>query len=97
MRIYTLFDRKVGEYGSLVLGPTDESVFRVLRGALPGNSMEAKYPEDFELCYMGDFDSVTGLLTALPAPKPLGTVKSILGFTDVDVEVTNARSIDAKR
>lgn len=95
MRVYTLFDRKVGEYGSLVLGPTDESVMRALRGSLPPNSTEARYPEDFELCYLGDFDQVSGALLGLAHPKALGTIASILGIPPVDVEMTYGKRTDA--
>lgn len=62
MKIYSLFDRKVGEHGGLVLAPNDETVKRALRDGLPANSTEAKYPNDFDLVCVGEFDATTGMI-----------------------------------
>lgn len=71
MRIYSLFDRKVGEFGGLVLAPNDESVRRALKDGLPPGSTEAKYPHDFDLCCLGEFDSASGVI--------IGTERVLVG------------------
>lgn len=80
MKVYTLFDRKVGEYGGLVTGANNETVIRALRDGLPPNSTEAKYPGDFEVCYLGEYDPATGLITGSKEGRPvvLGTIKDLL-------------------
>lgn len=37
-----------------------------------GSSMISKYPADFALYEIGDFDEVTGMITVAPAPTSLG-------------------------
>lgn len=78
MRIYTLFDRKVGEYGSLVISTTDESVLRALKDGIPPGSTEGKYPDDFELVYMGEYDPVTGTLEGTRSPRVIARLSAIL-------------------
>lgn len=78
MRIYSLYDRKVGEYGSLVLSVNDEAVKRALKDGLPANSTPAIYPHDFDLQCLGEFDPETGEIARLQ-PKLIGTIHDILG------------------
>lgn len=77
MRVYTLYDRKVKEYGNLVLGPNDASVMRALKDGVRGDTTMGKYPEDFDLVSVGEFDPETGALE---------------GFTRVDV-IINVRNL----
>lgn len=61
MRVYSLFDRKMKEYGSLVLGTNDATMGRALKEAvLNPQSPMFKYPEDFDLMCLGDFDVENG-------------------------------------
>lgn len=62
MRIYSLLDRKMREYGALVLGTNDETVVRALRESVAqnGNSTMGKYPEDYDLMCVGEFDPIGG-------------------------------------
>lgn len=78
MKIYSLFDRKVGEYGGLVLAANDDTIKRALRDGLPPNSTEAKYPNDFDLVCLGEFDAVTGALKAAER-QLVGSVADIKG------------------
>lgn len=78
MRIYALYDRKVGEYGSLVLATNDEAVKRALVEGLPANSTQAKYPHDFDLQCLGEFDPVSGEVARLPLSL-VGSIHDILG------------------
>lgn len=76
--MFTLFDRKVGEYASLVLATTDEAVVRALKEGIPGGSTQAKYPEDFELVCVGTFDPVSGRLNGLNMPIVVASLSAIL-------------------
>lgn len=78
MRIYSLFDRKVREYGGLVLSPTDEASCRALAEGLPPGSTVAKFPGDFDLMYLGDFSPEAGLIYAATVPVFIACVADIL-------------------
>lgn len=81
MKIYSLLDLKVKEYGQLVLMANDESVKRALRdmAASGGQSTLQKYPEDFNLMCLGEFDPETGRLVAFEVPSLVDNVKTITG------------------
>lgn len=78
MKVYTLFDRKVGEYGSPVIGATDEAVVRALKDGIPATSTEGKYPEDFDLMCLGTYDPITGELQG-SKPRVVFRLSAILG------------------
>lgn len=77
MRLYTLFDRKMKEYGNLVMAQNDETVFRALREGIPAGSTPGKYPEDFDLFYVGNYDVETGVLGS-EFPSLVGNLRGIL-------------------
>lgn len=79
MRIYSLYDRKVGEFQGLVVSPNDETVKRALKEGLPANSTEAKYPHDFDLKCLGEFDVTTGRIKPLADISVLGSIHDITG------------------
>ena len=70
MRIYSLFDRKVKEYGQLVLSQNDEAVKRsMLEGLQRGNAgTVGQYPEDFDLMCLGVFDPERGRIVPEDIP-----------------------------
>lgn len=63
MNVYALWDRKVREYGQLVLGTNDDAVVRALRDGVPKGSTVEKYPEDFDVMRVGTFDHESGVLS----------------------------------
>lgn len=78
MIVYSLFDRKVKEFGSLVVASNDEAIMRAAREGIPGTgSTAAKYPEDFDLMRVGSFDPDTGVLGA-EAPRLVVNVADLL-------------------
>lgn len=85
MRVYSLFDRKVMEYMSLVLGTTDEAVMRALAESFgtPSASTVFKYPQDFDLMRLGDFDPETGVITPEMPPRLVVNVSDILVSKEV--------------
>lgn len=70
MLVYSLFDRKVKEYGALVLMNNDAAVCRALQESLRevkrGSSTIVKYPEDFDIMCVGEFDPESGMLIGEP-------------------------------
>lgn len=62
MQVYSLFDRKLREYGGLVLMPNDASCKRALHEGLSSNSTVGKYPEDYDLMLLGEFDPLSGVI-----------------------------------
>lgn len=78
MRVYSLFDRKVREYGGLVLSPNDETAERALQEGIPAQSTVGKYPEDYDLYYLGEFDASKGLLVGCGIPEFVENVRVVL-------------------
>lgn len=64
MRVYSLYDRKMKEFGQLVLSNNDETVTRALIEGLKGGKGATihEYPKDFDLVLLGQFDPETGEL-----------------------------------
>lgn len=69
MRVYSLFDRKLREYGGLVLCQNDEAVKRAIHEGIPRNSTVGKYPGDYDVMFLGEFDSGSGVITASEVTK----------------------------
>jgi len=64
MRMYSVYDRKLREYGSVLLAPNDGVMARtILTGVRGSSSLMEKYPEDFQVEHVGNFDISTGLVT----------------------------------
>lgn len=61
MKIYSLFDRKMREFGGLQLAANDDVVRRALSEGVRGTgSTPEKYPDDFDLMCLGDMDPASG-------------------------------------
>lgn len=72
MRVYSLLDRKLREYGALVQANNAEAVQRGLVDGLKGsNSLVEKHPEDFDLMEVGTFDTDTGLIGGTDSGVPM--------------------------
>lgn len=79
MRIYSLFDLKMKEYGNLVLGQNDEVIVRAMRDGIAGSGSSVdKYPDDFELHYLGTFNPETGAVTVVMTPELVAKVGDVL-------------------
>lgn len=79
MRIYSLFDRKLREYGQPSLSPNDATIFRVLSDVIPGSgSTMARHPEDFDLFALGELDVETGVIRPAETPLLIENLKEIL-------------------
>jgi len=66
MQMYSLLDKKAGSFGGILLAQSDGHVSRIIaerfRGS--GDTVE-KYPEDFDLYALGDYDLDTGKVVSL--------------------------------
>lgn len=63
-KVYSIFDRKLKEYGSLMYAKNDFAIMRGVADAVRGSegTLHAMHPEDFDLMYLGDFDNELGVL-----------------------------------
>lgn len=79
MRVYSLLDRKLREYGPLVQANNAEAIKRALVDGLKGsNSLIEKHPEDFDLMEVGSFDLDTGELIGVKIPMLINNVATLL-------------------
>lgn len=80
MLLFSLFDRKLREYGQLVQANNAEAVKRALIDGVRGsNSLVEKYPADFDLMEVGHFDVDTGLLSGRDVPLLVDNLGDLLG------------------
>lgn len=65
MKIYSIFDKKVGAYGPVMSFQNEVDAKRYF-GAFVVNAdtIVGMYPEDYVLTYVGEFDDETGCITA---------------------------------
>lgn len=75
LRIYTVYDSKVEAYMSPFYCRTDGEAIRAIVAQVrnPEHSF-SKFPEDYTLFFMGEFDDQKGRLDPATAPKALGTL-----------------------
>jgi len=72
MRVYSVFDKKLQEFGQLAVSKNDESMRRAMFDGVKGsNSMIEKYPEDYDLYCVGEFEQAQGLLSGWKGPAIL--------------------------
>lgn len=79
MRIFTVYDTKAAIYGQPFYAVTDGIALRMFSDAVNNNSPDNalnRYPEDFTLYYIGEFDDATGSVTGnlIPILVANGTV-----------------------
>lgn len=69
MNVYSLFDRKLRQYGQLMTERNDFGMQRGLSDGLRVNpeSLISKHPGDFDLYQVGSFDDESGLFGEEPA------------------------------
>lgn len=78
MLVYSLLDRKMKEFGQLVVARNEESVKRGIVDGLRGSgSLVERHPDDFDLYVVGEFDQETGVLVPVHS-RLIGSVAEIL-------------------
>lgn len=71
-KVYSVYDKKLQEFGQLAVSKNDESMRRALYDGVKGSqSMIEKYPQDFDLYRVGEFDPQQGVLTGYTSPSIL--------------------------
>lgn len=79
MRCYSLLDRKLKEYGAIMLARNDDAMRRsVMDGVRGSGGLVEKYPADFDLYHVGDFNTDNGRLTQPEYPVLVDNVGAIL-------------------
>lgn len=79
LKMFCLLDIKVGSYGSPFFFHHHHEAIRAAselaqdQGTIPG-----RYPADFGLYEMGEFDNATGQVTMHAYPQALGVLRSFL-------------------
>lgn len=79
MLVFSLLDRKLREYGNPVLANNADAVQRALVDGIVGTkSLVEKHPEDFDLMYVGSFDTETGELVGVGIPRLIVNVAQLI-------------------
>lgn len=90
MQVYSLFDRKLKQFGQLVVIQNDESVKRsILDNVVGSNSLVEKYAEDFDIVHLGSFDQDTGVLAG-STPRLVENVAQVIRPAVAGQEVRDA-------
>ena len=87
MKLYSLYDTKAQAYVSLFCSETDGLASRSVEGAAsdPGTSLY-KYPEDFAVYCLGEWDVVSGLISPIVPPRHVVAVSSLVALSAMSVE-----------
>lgn len=82
MKVYAFLDRKVREFGQLLVAANDEAMKRLAYDTLNGGqSMLAKYPDDFDLFCVGEYNHENGALNGHP-PQLVCNLASVIRKPD---------------
>lgn len=85
VQLFTVYDAAARMYLEPFHAKTVEFALRQFRSTVEqGEHMFAKYPEDYTLFLVGEFDCETAILTPLAAPQSLGNA---LQFVDTPAEL----------
>lgn len=69
-KLFTVYDEKVNSYGSPFVASSDGEASRMLSDAIDDpNSLIARHPEDFSLYCVGEYNELSGIVTAYDAPQ----------------------------
>lgn len=79
MKMFCLLDIKVGSYGSpFFFHHHHEAIRAATELAQDQSTIPGRYPADFGLYEMGEFDNATGQVTMHAYPQALGVLRSFL-------------------
>lgn len=72
-KVFSVFDDAVKSFAQPFFAPTKESAIRSFRGLVEDkNALVNKYPHDYSLFELGEYDDQKGTLTSHMAPIHLG-------------------------
>lgn len=65
MRLYSVFDKKSHTFGTPFPAKSDGDAMRQVTVAMSGDSMLARFPDDYRLDFVGVFHEDSGLLESV--------------------------------
>lgn len=83
MKVYSIYDQKTGEWSNPFFQNHDVSAIRAFREAVKNedpNNMLNKYPRDFTLHLIGEWDNETGIIAG-KIPQPIVNAESVKSET----------------
>lgn len=78
MLLYSLLDKKAGMYGQVMAQLNDAMMARMLREVMAPDSTPARFPEDFDLYGLGEYDELTGRIAAEAQPRFVANMSTVL-------------------
>lgn len=77
--VFSIYDNKAGAFASPFLQGNEEVALRGIKTVMAERpqDMMSRYPEDFELFYLGTFDDHDGKLS-IHTPKSIGNIKILM-------------------
>jgi len=82
LQVYSLLDRKLREFGPPFCERNEDTAKRFLNDSISAESVVGKYPEDFDLYRLGEFDPERGLLHGDDAPLLVANIRVVLSRMD---------------
>lgn len=74
-RVFTIYDAAANAYLQPFFSPTKATAIRsVTELVLDDKHQFGKYPNDYTLFYLGDFEDTKAVFTLLPSPASLGVL-----------------------
>jgi predicted pyridoxine 5'-phosphate oxidase superfamily flavin-nucleotide-binding protein len=79
LKVYSLFDVKIGAYNRPLFYRTDGEALRAFMDALEKDEGLKRHPEDYVMFVLGSFDDATGAFDCVPAPVSIGKGHELAG------------------
>lgn len=74
-RVFSVFDVKAGAHLQPFFSPTKATAIRSITELVRDDKHQfGKYPSDYTLFFLGEFDDEKGMFTLMPAPASLGVL-----------------------
>lgn len=76
--LLSVFDKKSKDFGPIYTAKNQATATREFINACQENTNWKKYPEDFCLCQVGEFDTETGKVTPLESTKVIAEAENFV-------------------
>lgn len=89
-QVFTVFDSAAKRYLQPFFSPSIEFALRQFRHTLNDEEhLFARFPEDYTLFHIGEYDAETGMITSLPNPHSLGVAITMIPTTNGQIKAVN--------
>lgn len=79
LEVFTVYDRKLRQFGPLVVERNKEVLIRVLVDSIGGSkSLMEQHPRDFDLYFVGTFDNSAGRIEGFSVPQLVANLYDLL-------------------